>query len=537
VLVAGYIRPTVGRHGRYQSTLALKPLQAGIGPKITFDPATFELPSEQVLEAVQKAGGRVTVTDVAATAGIDIPSARQGLVTLAAKTEATLEVSSDGEIVYSFSNDFRSRLRQESSAQKVRELYGQIKPILDYLIRISFGSLLFLSLFVVFSSIIMISSSSSSNDDDRRERRSGGGFSGGMGMGNWFGPSPFDFFYYRPYYGYYYDDYYGRSQGNPENMGFLEAIFSYVFGDGDPNAGFEEQQMQIVAQVIRSAGCAVTAEQLAPYLNPPPLNRQQDVNVKESFMLPVLTRFNGEPQVTEDGDIIYVFPELQTSALSSPNTRLVRELESMSARDVKGLLMKEKIPTGDIFEKKDLIDRFADFMTRKSSGSYSKDIAPFLSEREIPFSVAGSLKIVLAGILGVLNLGGALYLGFLFGQYPAGFQLPGLVGFAQTIYPLLFGYAVAFNLLPAWRYFKLQRANTEILERNENRQRYAQALGTASGFLLKKIKAAQEQARNVKTIQESDILYSTNRDISDQPAEQKARMDDDFSEFDKRLNG
>ena len=58
------------------------------------------------------------------------------------------------------------------------------------------------------------------------EGRGGGG---GM-MGGFWGPSPFDFFYYRPYYSrYYYSPAYGNvdrgSQGrDPEEMGFLESV-------------------------------------------------------------------------------------------------------------------------------------------------------------------------------------------------------------------------------------------------------------------------------------------------------------------------
>lgn len=68
----------------------------------------------------------------------------------------------------------------------------------------------------------------------------------------------------------------------------------------------------------------MVAEQLAPYLDVPapkdptayavvgssPLTAVVD----ESFVLPVLTRLNGRPEVTPDGNIVYVFPDLMTSA-------------------------------------------------------------------------------------------------------------------------------------------------------------------------------------------------------------------------------
>ena len=36
--------------------------------------------------------------------------------------------------------------------------------------------------------------------------------------------------------------------------------------------------------------------------------------VREEWMLPILLMFNGEPEVTEDGDLVYVFPELMATA-------------------------------------------------------------------------------------------------------------------------------------------------------------------------------------------------------------------------------
>jgi hypothetical protein len=35
-------------------------------------------------------------------------------------------------------------------------------------------------------------------------------------------------------------------------MSILQAIFSFVFGDGDPNAGFEEQRWQKLGKKIQA---------------------------------------------------------------------------------------------------------------------------------------------------------------------------------------------------------------------------------------------------------------------------------------------
>ena len=39
---------------------------------------------------------------------------------------------------------------------------------------------------------------------------------------------------------------------NGEQLSFVESIFSFVFGDGDPNADFEERRWQRLGEMIRA---------------------------------------------------------------------------------------------------------------------------------------------------------------------------------------------------------------------------------------------------------------------------------------------
>merc|ERR1711971_660857 len=135
------------------------------------------------------------------------------------------------------------------------------------------------------------------------------------------GPSPFDFFYYRPYYSNY-------SLSNKEEMGFLESTFSYIFGDGNPNNNIEQQSISKIANFITNNNGAVTAEQIAPFIQDnsdyflpsPPTDTTTTSSsnyVDESFVLPIVTKLNGIPEVTSDGDIIYIFPDLQLVSATS----------------------------------------------------------------------------------------------------------------------------------------------------------------------------------------------------------------------------
>ena len=128
--------------------------------------------------------------------------------------------------------------------------------------------------------------------------------------------SPFDLYY--PYWDPYYYRRRRERMAGGEEMNTLEAIFSFVFGDGDQNEGLEDLKWEAIGQVIRKSGGVVTAEQLAPFLvgeakEEDPTNPLD----MESFVLPALQRFDGRAEVDESGNIVYCFPELQKTAGSA----------------------------------------------------------------------------------------------------------------------------------------------------------------------------------------------------------------------------
>mmetsp|Transcript_18024 Transcript_18024/g.50043 ORF Transcript_18024/g.50043 Transcript_18024/m.50043 type:complete len:450 (+) Transcript_18024:161-1510(+) len=226
-----------------------------------------KLPSKKVVDAVIESKTQsIVASDVATRAGVSISQARKDLTTLASLSRGDISVSADGELIYEFPGDLNGVLSSNSAKYKVRQSFEKAWPSIFWGLRVSFGVALVASVVLVFSAIVVLQTSSNSSSDDRDDRRGGGmGFRGGF-----WGPTPFDFFYYRPY-GYY--GYYGQTMDgvvrDPEDMGFLESVFSFVFGDGNPNAGLEEKRLSLAAQMIRDNEGAVTAEQLAPYCDAP----------------------------------------------------------------------------------------------------------------------------------------------------------------------------------------------------------------------------------------------------------------------------
>ncbi|MGB1604032.1 MAG: hypothetical protein ACPIOQ_65475, partial [Promethearchaeia archaeon] len=108
-------------------------------------------PPESVLSAVEKAGGRVTVADVASGAGISLPEAKAQLTVLAQLAQGDLEVSADGELVYRFGSSFRSELSARSSKKRLQEAWDKVAPVAFYLVRVSFGVALLSSIALIFT--------------------------------------------------------------------------------------------------------------------------------------------------------------------------------------------------------------------------------------------------------------------------------------------------------------------------------------------------------------------------------------------------
>lgn len=205
-------------------------------------------PPDNICNAVDKTKNRkLTVADASTLAGCDLRTARNGLVLLASLTGANLDVTKDGEIVYKFKgifmiilnrlnllnseciDDFRQILLRRSLGQRLKTLYNTVKGPFSFLFRISFGLLLFASLFVIGTTFAFISvqgeSSSENRDDNRRSSTQMTSFDFFS-----FGPSPYDYIVYgRPSA--------SASPGGDGEISLLESFYSYIFGDGDPNEG------------------------------------------------------------------------------------------------------------------------------------------------------------------------------------------------------------------------------------------------------------------------------------------------------------
>ena len=428
-------------------------------------------PNPSIMQAVEQLGYRVTIGDVATQAGMNVNLAEQGLLALAADTRGHLQVAESGEIVYLFPQNFRTILRNKFWRLRLQEWWQKVWRVLFYLIRISFGIVLLVSIALIAIAIVTILASTNRDSDSRgHDSRSGGGM---VFMPYfWIGPDWFWFLYPD------YDRRYQRRRQEQSQLNFFEAIFSFLFGDGNPNTNLEDRRWRGIAAIIRQHGGAVVAEQVAPYLDNLGQGFAQEY---EDFMLPVLARFNGKPVVSPEGEIVYHFPELQVTATQQR----------------------------------------------------SRSVPSYLEELKWRFSAASSGQIMLSLGLGVLNFVGALVLGNLLADGTAAAELGGVVALVESIYWLLLGYGAAFLTVPLLRYFWIQWRNRRISDRNQARQARALHLANADAALQQKIAYAQQFAAET-VVNQSDLVYTTETDLLDQEANNSAQID---AEWRRRLSG
>lgn len=350
----------------------------------------------------------------------------------------------------------------------------------------------------------MFIQSGGGSSDDREDNRRGG--NGGFGFRYGVGDLLFDLFYPRPYlystnYGYYsrYDPYYSIGQteqdagddDDEKKGGIFEGIFSYIFGDGDPNQNLEAARLREASRIIRANGGSVTAEQLAPFcdIEDPDMIMKEDFSITdEGFVLPIVSQLGGVPTVTEDGDIIYLFEDLQVTSNSKEGE-----------------------------------------MTMSSKMEY-------LQEMNVDFNRNENIGNIAAGALGVINLGGALYLGqILASPAMSGVQMAGMFGLVQAGYPLLLIYALLFNAIPALRYVSNQKKNEEVKKRNSARRKWLTYLQVDGTKLKRKLSAAKSLRQRMKRLGADDVgnmAYDTRTKIEDL-TEKKEKGD--MAKFDELL--
>ena len=407
---------------------------------------------QQLLAWIGSRESLVTAAEATVGVGLPLDAVEARLLALAVASGAQLQVSAAGEVAYRFPVHLRRVLLSRSWRLRLRLVLQRSWSVLFRLIRCAFGVVLLLLVTVVSLLVIVLGMAMLSRLDD-----DAGDVAGSLLLGSlelvvrllvavasdqlWMG-SPGQF---------------PTQEGktSPKRVAYLESVYSILFGDGDPNRQLDQHRWQRIGAVLQDRGGVVMAEDLAPLLDlpTPPAELQLGSDWIDQAMLPVLLHFDGRPEVTAQGQLLYVFPSLQSPGL----------VEDPS-------------------------------------------LAQPLRERSIPFSHAspqqrwtyGALTLTLLLLSGLLlHWSVALSVGL------------------QAIASAGLTYALLLSVVPLGRWWWLRRCNRAIQARNHGRQHWVDWIQQHRAGLAGKRGVAAERRLQAGPA-DGEVVYTTETDLLEQ---------------------
>jgi len=266
---------------------------------------------QKIVDTLKKRKKGATAADVCAATALPLSAVRELLPKAADEFSGHLQVTQSGEIVYYFPRGFTSRYRGFGAVVKriADKSAVVVKAVLVFLFKVWIMVTL-IGYFVLFlalalaSVFISISAKSSGN----RNRRGG---SSGFNMFSLLWRIWFYSELTRPNYQR------GSVARNKEpGRPMHKAVFSFVFGEDDPNKDWEEKENKaIIAYIQANRGVVSLAEYMA-------FSGKNSMEAEEAI-LAFCAKFSGSPEVTEEGTIVYRFDELLLRSSSANMAELI----------------------------------------------------------------------------------------------------------------------------------------------------------------------------------------------------------------------
>jgi hypothetical protein len=266
----------------------------------------------KVTEAFHRQKGGATVADIVAKTALPLHTVRELVPRAADEYSARLEVTESGEILYSFPRGFTSKYRGfKAGFGRFMEKFGKAAKIAAAAVFKVWIMVMLVGYFVLFMLIalaaLMVSvAASSQSSNSRSSNRSGGGI-GGMYFASGIFNLIIRIWFYseltksldRRYYGYSRSAQAARPKGRP----LYKAIFSFVFGDGDPNADWTSREKQAVIAYIQANRGVISLPEFMTLTGNSPAEAEERITG-------YCAEFGGLPEATDDGTVVYRFDEL-----------------------------------------------------------------------------------------------------------------------------------------------------------------------------------------------------------------------------------
>ncbi len=402
-----------------------------------------------IIDAFKKKRGEAAPADIVAYTGLPKPQVDAELPAVADEYSGRLKVTASGEIIYSFPQGFKSRYKGFiPGLRKFSRALGKAAAATGTFLFKAWIMLMLVGYFAIFVALIILATLASvavsATDKNNRDRGRGG--IGSFALASrlidltlriWFYNEVFK----SPGQRRYEADIRARKRENKRPL--HKAIFSFVFGEADPNAGQAELERQAFASLVKAKKGMIMLEEFMTISGLSPGEADLAINR-------YLYEFEGSPEVTEDGTVYYHFPKLllraradEHGASDSP----LKRLRPFSANAKKANL------------------------TYVAINGFNFLFGSYFLFNSLSYSYAASK-----------GINGFNYLFYFTGQLLSelGVKALPLMGFGLGLVPIVF--SILFWLIPAIRSGKLKRENEKIKTENMQRILYASALAKPEAF-------------------------------------------------------
>ncbi len=270
---------------------------------------TEEQAKRVLLDALRGKGGQLTKADAVALSGLPVPDAEQALGNLLKEYRSHLSATESGELVYEFDPAFERRDAVPLS-EKLAKVGQALWKGFTFLFKISIVATL-VAYFAIFLAMMLALVFARSSDD----RDDGGGFDLGwplFWMWGW-GPSS--------------QGMYGR-RARPRRKGkpLYKKVFEFVFGPPRPSEDPLLDEKEILAHIRKHCG-RIAAVDLVTLMG-------WDFPRAEEEATRLLVDYGGEPEVTDDGVVLYTFKDIRKTVQENQAAAVEprRAWERMEAR-------------------------------------------------------------------------------------------------------------------------------------------------------------------------------------------------------------
>jgi len=266
-----------------------------------------------VASALRKAKGTATVGDIAVATGMPRDEVEASLKSLLETHRGHLAVSDSGELLYQFDPKLIERDRVPLGERIATALYEGFQKTFKVGI-----SVVLVVYFVLFVALVIAALFANKDDRDGGGILGGGRGRGGGGHRHGFGGNFFLWYWLmggprwrlgRPYYGRRWEQQLPKEAKVP----FYKKVFAFVFGPDEPTPTLEQKDRNLL-RLIRARKGVLAPEELVEHT-------ALSLPEAEDEMGRLMGSYSGEPVVTPEGDVVYAFPEIMTSADGKVTTK------------------------------------------------------------------------------------------------------------------------------------------------------------------------------------------------------------------------